>query len=230
VTKLLNLFPGIADKHYFQDPETKEFWFHATAVCKEMGFENPSRTLMMHCDDDEKFQEVYEGKSTWFVSEAGIYGLAMISKTERAKEFKRWIKHDILPKLRATGGYIMESVSSEQIQPLQQELNAAKAKLEKSEYQYTVRHQENSIELMHAIIRNKAYHMVLQRIKRKHLSINPYLQPNERQDIQDFYGARQVEVTIAKNYETVIQPPKGLFIESTFKVLDHEYNPTATIE
>jgi prophage antirepressor-like protein len=107
--ELLNIFPGIADKQYFQNPDTKEFWFHATAVCKEMGFENTSRTLMMYCDDDEKFQEIYDGKATWFISEAGIYGLAMISKTEQAKKFKRWLKHEVLPKLRSQGLYVVQN-------------------------------------------------------------------------------------------------------------------------
>jgi prophage antirepressor-like protein len=109
MSQLLSLFPGVAEKHYFQDTETKEFWFHATAVCKELGFENPSRSLQMYTDEDERFQEIYQGRSVWFVSEAGCYGLAMAAKTEQAKKFKRWLKHDVLPKLRETGLYADES-------------------------------------------------------------------------------------------------------------------------
>jgi prophage antirepressor-like protein len=107
MTNAIDLFPGVGDKHYFQNPETKEYWFHATSVCKQMGFENTSRTLMLYCDEDERFQEIFEGKAVWFISEAGVYGLAMVSKTEKAKEFKRWLKHDVLPKLRSEGTYTM---------------------------------------------------------------------------------------------------------------------------
>ncbi|NJM21214.1 MAG: hypothetical protein HC907_22110 [Richelia sp. SM1_7_0] len=119
MSELLNVFPGIADKQYFQNSETKEFWFHATAVCKELGFQNPGRTLDMYCDDDEKFQDIVNGRVVWFVSEAGCYGLAMAAKTEKAKAFKRWLKHDVLPKLRASGGYIMPTATSEQLEVLQ---------------------------------------------------------------------------------------------------------------
>jgi anti-repressor protein len=122
MSELLNIFPAIAEKQYFQNSETKEFWFHATAVCNELGFQNPGRTLDMYCDDDEKFQEIVNGRVVWFVSEAGCYGLAMAAKTEKAKQFKRWLKHDVLPKLRASGGYIMPTATSEQLEALQAEI------------------------------------------------------------------------------------------------------------
>lgn len=139
MSEILNIFPSIADKQYFQNSETKEFWFHATAVCNELGFKNPGRTLDMYCDDDEKFQEVLNGRVVWFVSEAGCYGLAMAAKTEASKKFKRWLKHDVLPKLRASGGYIMPTATSEQIQALRQELDQRDAYID---------HQEKTIDYL----------------------------------------------------------------------------------
>jgi prophage antirepressor-like protein len=127
--QLIELFPGIAEKQYFQNPETKEFWFHATAVCRELEFENTSRSLMLHTDEDERFQEIFEGRTVWFISEAGCYGLALASKSEKAKKFKRWLKHDVLPKLRASGYYIASNATSEQLESMQKELNRYKSEV-----------------------------------------------------------------------------------------------------
>lgn len=106
--QLLVIFPEIAEKQYFQDVETQEFWFHATGVCKALGFENVGRTLIMYTDEDERFQEIVDGKATWFVSESGFYGLAFASKKPEAKAFKRWLKHDVLPKLRSQKLYVLQ--------------------------------------------------------------------------------------------------------------------------
>ena len=112
---VISFFPGLTDRVYFQNPETKEFWFHGSSVCKTLGFSNVTSALALHCDDDEKLQEIWNGKATWFVSEAGCYGLAMGAKNDVAKDFKRWLKHEVLPKLRASGAYILPTATSEQL-------------------------------------------------------------------------------------------------------------------
>lgn len=121
------LFPEILSKQYFQNPETKEFWFHATGACNSLGYKNVSSALALHCDDDEKLMEIVDGKATWFVSEAGFYGLAMGAKTDKAKKFKRWMKHDILPKLR-TEGYYIARTDSETLEKVQLEVTELQAK------------------------------------------------------------------------------------------------------
>ncbi len=127
---LINLFPEIKEKHFFQDPITKEYWFHATGVCKALGFANVGRTIGNYCDDDEIYQEIHDGKSTWFISESGCYGLAFQSKKEGAKKFKRWLKHEVLPKLRKEGGYINPEATPEQLEGLQNQIKELQAKYE----------------------------------------------------------------------------------------------------
>ena len=112
----MQLFPGLTERVYFQDPDTKEFWFHATSACDVLGYTNVTSALNLHCDEDEKFQEIWNGKATWFVSESGLYGLAMGAKNDVAKKFKRWLKHDLLPKLRAKGYYFLSATLSEQLE------------------------------------------------------------------------------------------------------------------
>lgn len=41
------------------------------------------------------------------VNEYGLYSLVLSSRKPEAKEFKRWITHDVLPALRRTGSYSM---------------------------------------------------------------------------------------------------------------------------
>lgn len=130
--EIITLFPGLDDRTYFQNAETKEYWFHASNVCKVLGYTNPTSALAIHCDDDEKFMEIESGRQTWFVSESGCYGLAMGAKNDIAKKFKRWLKHDVLPKLRASGGYIMPNATSEQLAGLVKEANSKILALYKS--------------------------------------------------------------------------------------------------
>jgi prophage antirepressor-like protein len=127
--EIITLFPGISDRVYFQNPETLEYWFQAANVCKVLGFSNPSSALSLHCEDDEKFREVHHGRDTWFVSEAGCYGLAMGAKNDVAKRFKQWLKREVLPKLRAEGGYIMPSATLQQIEGLQSQIDYQKSRL-----------------------------------------------------------------------------------------------------
>ena len=112
MSEIMKLFPEISEKHYYQDPDTGEFWFHATGVCNALGFTNVGRSLVTYTDEDERFQDLHNGRSVWFVSEAGCYGLIMAAKTETAKKFKRWLKHDVLPKLRADGEYVLKNKPS----------------------------------------------------------------------------------------------------------------------
>ena len=40
------------------------------------------------------------------VNEYGLYNLILASRKKEAKEFKRWITHEVIPSIRKTGGYI----------------------------------------------------------------------------------------------------------------------------
>ena len=42
-----------------------------------------------------------------FVTEFGLYDLILGSRKKEAKEFKRWVTHEVLPSIRKTGGYYM---------------------------------------------------------------------------------------------------------------------------
>lgn len=84
-----------------------EPWFVAKDVCDclELDLASGARGL----DDDEKglhtMQTPGGAQEMSIISEAGLYSLILRSRKPEAKEFKRWVTHDILPSIRKTGGY-----------------------------------------------------------------------------------------------------------------------------
>jgi len=94
---IISIFPEFESPIYLRNPETKKFWFQASNICNVLGFVNIQSALGLHCDEDEKYQQIWHGRATWFISESGCYGLAMGAKNDVAQKFKRWVKHEILP-------------------------------------------------------------------------------------------------------------------------------------
>ena len=91
--------------------EAGEPWFVAKDVCDILGHSNVSMALD-RLDDDErsKFNLGRQGETN-IVNEAGLYVLVLGSRKPEAKEFQRWVTHEVLPQIRKTGGYIPTSES-----------------------------------------------------------------------------------------------------------------------
>lgn len=88
-----------------------EPWFVAKDVCDILELTNPAVALQS-LDDDEKtnLSNSYvwseSGRRPLIISEPGLYKLVMRSRKPEAKEFQRWVTHEVLPSIRRTGGYI----------------------------------------------------------------------------------------------------------------------------
>lgn len=95
--------------------EAGEPWFVAKDVCDVLGYTNASKAINDHVDQEDKLNN--ESLSSlgqrggWLVNESGLYSLVLSSKLPTAKEFKRWVTHEVLPAIRKTGGYIPTSES-----------------------------------------------------------------------------------------------------------------------
>lgn len=96
-----------------------EPWFVAKDVCNILGMSNPSMAVTA-LDKDEVAQidpkdylgsENRSNQAVNIVSEPGLYKLIMRSRKPEAKEFQRWVTHEVLPQIRRTGGYIPTSES-----------------------------------------------------------------------------------------------------------------------
>lgn len=88
-------------------------WFVVKDVCECLGLENSNKAIL-GLEEDEKATLTkihclnnYEGlrKDTLLVNEAGLYSLIIRSNKPEAKNFKRWVTHEVLPSIRKTGGY-----------------------------------------------------------------------------------------------------------------------------
>lgn len=90
--------------------ENSDPWFVAKDVCDILGLEN-SRKATAELDSDEKntvtiSDGIAGNPNRTIISEPGLYKLIMRSRKPEAKEFQRWVTHEVLPQIRKTGGYI----------------------------------------------------------------------------------------------------------------------------
>ncbi|MHC1761771.1 MAG: phage antirepressor KilAC domain-containing protein [Negativicutes bacterium] len=85
-----------------------EPWFVAADVCAILGLVNPSQAVA-YLDDDERClisNEAWRNNGGMqAVSEAGLYSLVLRSRRAEAKNFRRWITHEVIPAIRRTGAY-----------------------------------------------------------------------------------------------------------------------------
>ncbi|WP_404351644.1 phage antirepressor KilAC domain-containing protein [Sutcliffiella horikoshii] len=81
-------------------------WFVAKDVCVVLEIKNPTDALK-RLDEDERarFNLGRQGETN-IVNEAGLYTLILGSRKPEARQFKRWITHEVLPAIRKTGGYV----------------------------------------------------------------------------------------------------------------------------
>lgn len=89
-----------------------EPWFVAKDVCDVLGYTNASKAISDHVDSEDKLNN--ESLSSlgqrggWLVNESGLYSLVLSSKLPTAKEFKRWVTHEVLPSIRKHGAYMTQ--------------------------------------------------------------------------------------------------------------------------
>jgi prophage antirepressor-like protein len=86
-----------------------EPYFNAQDICKNLELSNTSKALDGIDKDDITSSDVIDtlGRkvNVIFVSENGLYDLIFKSKKPEAKEFKKWVTHEVLPSIRKTGKY-----------------------------------------------------------------------------------------------------------------------------
>ena len=82
-------------------------WFVASDICKALDIKNTTQAVDKLDDDEKSMLNIgLSGGATNCVNEYGLYNLVLSSRKKEAKQFKRWITHEVLPAIRNTGGYI----------------------------------------------------------------------------------------------------------------------------
>lgn len=89
--------------------QSGEVLFVGKDVCDVLEIKN-SRDALGRLDEDEKGVVLIDtpgGKQQMLcINEAGLYSLILTSRKPEAKQFKRWVTHEVLPTIRKTGGYV----------------------------------------------------------------------------------------------------------------------------
>ena len=98
-----------------------EPYFVGKDVAEILGYQNASKALADHVDDEDKLNNdslsSLGQRGGWLINESGLYSLILSSKLPSAKRFKRWVTSEVLPAIRKTGGYIegQDELSDEQL-------------------------------------------------------------------------------------------------------------------
>lgn len=101
----------------FQDREVRVVdvdgapWFVASDVAKILGYA-AAKDMTRRLDEDDKGGRSVptpggEQQMT-IISEPGLYVAVLGSQVPGAREFKRWVTHEVLPSVRQHGGYLTE--------------------------------------------------------------------------------------------------------------------------
>ncbi len=89
-----------------------EPWWVLTDVCDVLNLGSPHK-VAERLDEDERniiplADSLGRNQNTYVVNEFGLYSVILRSDKPKAKAFKRWITHEVLPALRKTGSYSLE--------------------------------------------------------------------------------------------------------------------------
>lgn len=99
-----------------------EPWFVGKDITEKLEYQNGSRDINRHVDDEDKrIVPIFDGsqnRETLIVNESGLYSLILGSTLPNAKKFKRWITSEVIPEIRKTGGYQLPQTYSEALRAL----------------------------------------------------------------------------------------------------------------
>lgn len=116
-----------------------EPWLVGKDVTEILGYQNASKALSDHVDEDDKLNN--ESLSSlgqrggWLINESGLYSLILGSKLPQAKQFKKWVTAEVLPSIRKHGGYFkgQETMTDEEL--LSKALLVAKSQIDEKNKQ-----------------------------------------------------------------------------------------------
>ena len=96
-------------------------YFPATDCATMLGYANPYDAIEKHCRKDAlAFHEVIDSmgrtQKKKYITEGNLYRLISHSKLPAAEKSEKWIFDEVIPSIRATGGYGIQTISdNEQI-------------------------------------------------------------------------------------------------------------------
>lgn len=103
-----------------------ELWWVLKDVCDVLGI-SKARDVANRLDSDEAVLTGVldsNGKTqmTYVINEPGLYNVILRSDKPEAKDFKRWVTHEVLPAIRQKGSYALPALSPAQLIAAQAQL------------------------------------------------------------------------------------------------------------
>lgn len=84
-------------------------WWVLADVCEALELKAPHRVASRLDEDERTFMTVVDTagrrQEVIIINEPGLYSVILRSNKPEAKAFKRWITHEVLPAIHATGAY-----------------------------------------------------------------------------------------------------------------------------
>lgn len=97
-------------------------YFVGNDVAAALGYEKPRNAIARYVDSEDALKRGGVSKTTnqygvtteqnvemTYINESGVYALVFGSKLPTAKAFKRWVTSEVLPSIRKSGGYSLET-------------------------------------------------------------------------------------------------------------------------
>lgn len=105
---------SVVERYVFESHEVRvvlrdgDPWFVAADVARVLGYEVASK-LTRRLDEADKGIHLVDTlggvQQMSIVSESGLYEAVVRSDVSRARPFRRWVTHEVLPAIRKTGSY-----------------------------------------------------------------------------------------------------------------------------
>lgn len=87
----------------------KEPWFAGIDIANALGYAKARNAIRTHVDEEDLRKETIQTnggpQEMTVINESGMYSMILGSRIPAAKQFKRWVTSEVLPKIRQDGIY-----------------------------------------------------------------------------------------------------------------------------
>lgn len=88
-----------------------EPWFVAKDICDILDITNVTQVMQRLEDDERSMLNIGRQGMANVINEYGLYSIILASRKKEAKDFKRWVTHEVIPAIRKTGSYSLATPS-----------------------------------------------------------------------------------------------------------------------
>lgn len=89
-----------------------EYWWVLSDVCKILELTNPSKVAKRLDDDERSNFKLGRQGNTIIINESGLYNVILRSDKPQAKIFRKWVTHEVLPAIRKSGKYEIDTLET----------------------------------------------------------------------------------------------------------------------